>query len=529
MIHIYPIHSWISIEVPVAPMNGTCFGDSSLFCFLVTCPKGHCGKKNNNEALTVGCRFFIFDATSKMLTPGTWYQEGNNLMYYPNATNYNDGPCMELTAPTMSSVIKIEGQITHGKAVQRVSNIVLKNLKFADTDYTATGWQSGFNIKPGVNHGIPEDAALRISGAANISVTRSTFAQLGGGGVHASNDTIGLNISRNICYKVGQTCFMFSGNNTSQCKGVEVGHNQMQWTGDILASASGIFASTVHKAHFHHNEIRDCSRWGIAMRSAELNSVSTENLIEYNIIKRVGLKTRDLGGLSFLGPYQHAPQPTNNTVQYNCVQDVIGIDTNHKLEFLTPFFNWAIYLDNYASGFTVHGNIAHTNVQGGVFNHGGSYNVITNNIFFNSSETYTYTHTPIKRWGAIDWDTMSVRIRNSTVRNNIAVSLRKQGDTKMTHISWKRGSNHPSVGTSDFNVFWNPYQNLKTSQDAFAGRNFSTWQKLGYDHHSVIADPMFYGPQPHEPYNFLLKPTSPALKQGFKQLPSEIATRCSGE
>ena len=50
------------------------------------------------------------------------------------------------------------------------------------------------------------------------------------------------------------------------------------------------------------------------------------------------------------------------------------------------------------------------------------------------------------------------------------------------------------------------YEGLKTLED---------WQKLGFDTHSVFADPMFVDPKNH---NYNLKPNSPALKMGFKPI-----------
>ena len=101
--------------------------------------------------------------------------------------------------------------------------------------------------------------------------------------------------------------------------------------------------------------------------------------LELNRLENLGEKTRDLGGLSFIGD-----GITNTIVKNNCVKNVIGFDTNPNGTILTPFFNWGIYLDNDASGFLVEGNVVNTNVNGGVFFHGGKDNMVRNNIFINS-------------------------------------------------------------------------------------------------------------------------------------------------
>ena len=48
-----------------------------------------------------------------------------------------------------------------------------------------------------------------------------------------------------------------------------------------------------------------------------------------------------------------------------------------------------------------------------------------------------------------------------------------------------------------------------------AGFNFSAWQKeAGQDKHSVAADPAFVAPVPNQPFDFVLRPGSPAIGKG---------------
>ena len=46
-------------------------------------------------------------------------------------------------------------------------------------------------------------------------------------------------------------------------------------------------------------------------------------------------------------------------------------------------------------------------------------------------------------------------------------------------------------------------------------KTFKDWNNLGFDTHSVIADPLFMDPDND---NYTLRPDSPALKLGFKPI-----------
>ena len=59
----------------------------------------------------------------------------------------------------------------------------------------------------------------------------------------------------------------------------------------------------------------------------------------------------------------------------------------------------------------------------------------------------------------------------------------------------------------DYNVF------SGTAEFSRSAKNFKEWQKLGFDKHSVLADPMFVDPANGD---YRVKAGSPALKLGFK-------------
>jgi hypothetical protein len=103
-----------------------------------------------------------------------------------------------------------------------------------------------------------------------------------------------------------------------------------------------------------------------------------------------------------------------------------------------------------------------------------------------------------------------------------------------------------AIGESDYNLFFNTrtkefvvgetfYEQVgservqKKATDASVAEfnskeiPLAEWQKMGFDTHSVFADPLFVDPQNDD---YRLKPESPALKLGFQPIDaSQIGPR----
>jgi len=67
--------------------------------------------------------------------------------------------------------------------------------------------------------------------------------------------------------------------------------------------------------------------------------------------------------------------------------------------------------------------------------------------------------------------------------------------------------------TSDYNLFFNPLKPAESIR--YNGFTIDEWHQKGKDIHSVYTDPMFVNP---EQFDFNLKPGSPALKMGFRNI-----------
>src|SRR5262249_16533382 len=84
---------------------------------------------------------------------------------------------------------------------------------------------------------------------------------------------------------------------------------------------------------------------------------------------------------------------------------------------------------------------------------------------------------------------------------------------------WSGGTDRIAL---DHNLYWN----AGGSPPTFPAGKFEAWQALGFDKHSLIADPHFEDPA-HD--DFRLKADSPALALGFRPINiSSVGPRNTG-
>ena len=68
---------------------------------------------------------------------------------------------------------------------------------------------------------------------------------------------------------------------------------------------------------------------------------------------------------------------------------------------------------------------------------------------------------------------------------------------------------------SDYNLIYNTEGDNLKIKGLPGVETFEDWQELGFDRHSIIADPLFVDPENDD---YSLRPESPAFKLGFKAI-----------
>ncbi len=471
-VHIFPAWGWVNAILTVEKV------DKERCALFVRC----------EQDIRPGNRFFISGVREALDAPNEWHldRKRGELLYIP--PEGVDLTKTEVVAPAMDRLFVLQGDTKQNRFVEHIR---FRGLIFTDTDYTAPG-----------GYYVPADAAIWLVAARHCAIEACEFRWLGGYAVRLEQRSHKNEIVGNTMHYLGGGGVILLGNTATQPFDNIVTDNIITDCGLVYKHVAGVYVTTGSGNYIAHNRIARMPRYGISLKSYGGDASSHHNIVEFNEIVDTNLETNDTGAIETLGRDR---QLTGNIIRFNIIRNVVGMGTTPDGEFLTPYFTWGIYLDDYSSGTLVYGNIVVGTVLGAVCIHGGKDNIVENNIFVDGQEHQ------IRLQPRDEFMTGNVFRRNIIVfRNPQAVVWYSYAHT------WGRHR----LKEVDFNLYWHTGGlDLATTERAITPEgNFAQWQKAGFDRHSLIADPQFVAP---EKGDFRLKPTSPAFKLGFKPIPVE--------
>ena len=466
-IHIF--HAWnysnyIAVVDRVDLENGLIFADFQTF-------------------VRAGNRFYIAGVREALSDPGEWHLDSKTgTVSYLASPDVKELP--EVVAARLKTVIQISG-----------SHIHLRDLVIADCDYSV----------PGSGSPSGGDAGILVSGAEHCSVRRCSFMSVHGSGVTLEKRSNNVEIAENIIEDVGQSGVFLTGSNEDQPYENTIAANEIRRCGRIYKHVAGVYITGGGKNRIAHNLIHQTPRYGISLKSKG-DTLSNENILEFNDIRDTNLETADTGAIEVYGGGKTF---TGNVLRHNRIVNSVGLKTNYRCEFMTPVYANGIYLDDWASGVTVYGNII-IGVSGcAVTLHGGWENRIENNILINGAGCQIAL-------APIFSDLKSTTLRDNTVvRNVIAYG---DGEAKLFRCRDHRW--YPEIlKESDYNLFFCFDMDLESDPSPTPVGDLTEWRSIGFDLHSVVADPCFKDPQASD---YTLQQDSPAFALGFKPIPIEL-------
>jgi parallel beta-helix repeat protein len=428
-----------------------------------------------------GAQYFVENAPDALDTPGEWRLDRKTglvtIVMKPGA-NPNSA---EVIASRLTELLRLEGDFAAKKAVRHV---VVRGLRFADTDWTmpADGYRD-------TQAAVAIRGDVLADGATDCVIEDCTFTRLAGYAVDLGRGCQRNRIVGNEMFDLGAGGVRV-GETASRSDPFDATHsntisdNHLHHLGRIYPPAVGVFIIQSATNRVAHNDIHDLYYTAVSVgwTWGYRDSPCHANVIEFNHMHHIGLGLlSDMGAVYTLGP-----QP-GTVVRNNLIHDVTSF----------TYGGWGLYTDEGSTGIVLENNVVHHCKSAGFHQHYGKENIIRNNIFaFGGENQLMRTR---------DEEHVSFFFTNNIVYFDSG---------NLLGSSWK---NNRFV--IDHNLYFDTRSRTNKLPLKFAGAPIETWRARGHDEHSLIADPLFVAPQDGD---FTLRPDSPALQRGFK--PIDLST-----
>lgn len=452
-----------------------------------------------------GNRYFFQNLPDELDSPGEWYfdRKGKTLYFWP----VNTDSLRAVSVPVLKTIIEIKDKMFYKrKAVPAQIRI------------------EGFTLEGCTG------SAIVVNGAKDVIIASNTVYNAGGHGIEIQNGLQNAVVGNDV-YEVGVEGIHISGGDrkTLTPGGNKAENNYVHHIGVFQKAASGIFCGGVGNT-ISHNRIHTTPRMAIYLDG-------NDNVVEYNHAYDVNQETRDSGVIYCSGVDW---TKRGNIIQFNYFHNSGGYGRNVDTKaWQTPFDTYGIYLDDWLSGTTVYGNVVVNTASSGIYVHSGRDNIIENNIIIEGgSGQMAYTAWPPDSPTSQKWlPEMFAKTKEKqyskyplllTIKD-IETGSRMAGNSFVRNVIYYSGKNallyriyndiDLSTTVSDYNTIFHAQLPLlipftKVSDN----RQWTTWQSMGLDQHSLIGDPLFVN---IEASDFTLSPASPALRLGFKPIPFE--------
>jgi hypothetical protein len=447
--------------------------------------------------------------------PGEWYldstgllsgEDGPRVLYAPRPGETAE--TLDARLPVLDVFVRVDGDAEAGRIVREV-RFEGVHFRFADFDEVPPA-RPPFGVRE--DPVLPADVAfasevqaasvvpgaLQFMGARSCAFLDGAVEHVGGYAVELGPGSRGNLIGGSRFFDLGAGAVRSGGSidprSASFNRDNEVSDNEIESGGRVYPNCVAVLFQ--HGSHnvIAHNHIRDFFYTGISVGWMwdYLESPSQSNLIVGNHIHDLGQGLlNDMGGVYLLGI---AP---GTVVRGNHIHDVRCAN----------YGGWGIYLDEGSSHVVVEGNVVHHVSSQAYHHHYGRENILRNNIWAFGGQgqvslTRPEAHTAF------------------TFERNIVVG---RGAPGFSGTPGPRDVRNYGI-VSDLNLFWDydavPGAVRAGNGDKDADMTWSLtdrlddkWAGLGFDRHSVDADPLFADP---EAGDFSVPADSPATALGIR-------------
>jgi hypothetical protein len=451
--------------------------------------------------LTWSTGYYVENVLEALGEPGQWYLDRKTgVLYYKSLPGENMAKA-EVIAPVTQQIVRLEG---NAEPSQCVEHIVFRGLSFAHA-----AWKLPPKGLAYPQAEVPVGAAIFAQWTHGCAIENCEIAHADSWGIELGRGCKRCRLVGNSLHdlgaggiKVGEPCthdfkdspepqdFLYYPSRTyltdaDESLGHTVSDNVLTDGAKTYFGAPAIWVGQSSKNTIAHNEISGSWDFGISVGwhwDHTPPNRTRDNLIEYNHVHHVG------GLFDSYSIYMLGIQP-GTVVRNNLVHHGTG---------------FGITFDAATSAVLVENNVVHHQKGGALcFNWYCLGNVAQNNIFACNGETQ------MTRYGdpPKNEDTNCNILQCNIVYWNGGRLFRE-----------KRWENYRMV--LDYNLYFDasgaPVRFMDMSLDEWRKKGaIDELQTEGLDTHSLVADPLFVN---LEQDDYRLKPESPALKLGFRQI-----------
>jgi hypothetical protein len=457
-------------------------------------------------------KYYIDNIFEGLTAPGEWYLDrpAGKLYYIPMPGETPGG--IAAYAPVAEQFIVMKGEPEQNAFVEfiRFEGLTFEHGGWHELDVPVehdTGMPSNRKYAGTPQAAIHVPGAISMTGARYCAIEDCVIQHIGFYAVDLADGCMANRIVGNEMFDLGAGGVKLNGADVKgpisrQNGNNKITDNHIHTGGRVYHSGIGVISRHSFGNDISHNHIHDffyssiSAGWVWGYR----DSIAHNNRIEKNHLHDLGHGwLSDMGGV-----YTLSVQP-GTTIRGNVIHDIERAN----------YGGWAIYPDEGSSHIVIENNICWNTNSQTFHQHYGHENLVRNNIFVFGAEG----NLALSR---ID------DVKSLTIERNIFVT---NGQPMLVGGNSYDFSTHPII--SDLNLFWDVSGAPVTFLKGGYGRRtdvaveLEEWQQMGYDTHSIVADPSF---KDMLRYDYALNDDSPALKLGFRPIDtSDVGPRPKGK
>lgn len=458
--------------------------------------------------------FYIENVFEELDAPGEWYLDRNEGILYlmPEEGVSLDDALIEV--PILKRVVEFKGTQKNP-----VGHITLSGFRFA---HSASTFLEEYDIPSLGDWAIHRGGTIFFEGARDCAVTDCWFDAVGGNAVFMNNHNWRNAITGCTFTACGDSAICFVGSMEKTVGSQKAfpfectaENNRITECGAFGKQVAGVYISRAKRITAGHNLIYNMPRAGICIGDGTWGG----HVIEYNHVHDTCRETGDHGPFNAWGRDRGwclAQSHADYTVGRSHDAFEMLVDAMEPVVIRHNFFQeqtgWGMDLDDGASNYEIYNNLC---VGVSMKLREGCHRTIYNNIWVNGANSPCFHVGNEDNHDRYFRNITVMSTRHSNPENDLNFDMGASYGEVYTLIAppvrseWMEEVDH-NCFFSDMGEF---FARVIPRQGQARKFSLDEWRELGFDRHSVFADPLFVDPSNND---YRVKPESLALTVGFE-------------